>query len=196
MANKSLTISADPPYASIKRQLMDSFTLSQCPNIRHLRLLGCYGDELDFLPDTNNLDWAIDFLSNLACSGVTDLTFVLHTTSVVLVRDPWLDQMFLVLAARTSLFVNLERIVFELSTAYTYTPPTADARRTRVLGAAKRIAKRWGNWRRQGLAFEVAENEKAPIAWGARNEDGALVISARTILISADGEKPSRLCDQ
>ncbi|KAI1791323.1 hypothetical protein LXA43DRAFT_1012186, partial [Ganoderma leucocontextum] len=61
-------------------------------------------------------------------------------------QDDWLDRMFGVLAARASHFANLEHVVFELCTAYTYMSPTAEAdggAHTLARETAERIAMGW-----------------------------------------------------
>ncbi len=87
----------------LRSQLLESFALSPC--IKYDTYASWdHGDEHDMFPHTNfNLDWAIDFLINPACSGVTGLTFVLDAKVVLYVERDWLDRMFGVLVGRTSL---------------------------------------------------------------------------------------------
>ncbi|KAM5543321.1 hypothetical protein V8D89_003195 [Ganoderma adspersum] len=185
----------DVPYSSLTEELWGCLTLSQCPNLRHLRLLGCFGTAHDPRLLTFTMDWVVGLLSALACTGIEVITFVLDPDMFVLhIDDDWMDEMFGVLASEPSVFLRLERIVFELCTAYASEEdlPQTGTRKTEI---AKHIAMRWGRWRRKGIAYEVSENETPPDRWGQRGEDGSVVTSARTILVSADGKQPFQFCD-
>lgn len=171
------------PYTSLTEELWGCLTLSQCPHLHHLRLLGCFGTAHDPRLLTYPMGWVADLLSTLACTSIEDITFVLDPDMLVLhADDEWVDEMFGVLASEPSVFLKLERVVFELCTAYAgeLDLPQTGTRKTEM---AKHIAMRWSDWRRKGITYEVSENQTPPDRWGQLGEDGSVVTSARTILV-------------